>query len=147
MCSWKFWCVGTIFFEENDSCATVNSTQYCEMITKFLKPKLPGLGGKDVWFQQDGATAHTASKSMAILKEMFPNRLISIRGDIGWPARSPDLAPCDFFLWGYLKEQVYKHKPQTIEELKARITQIIKEIPPTMLNRVMETFKKRLNDC
>ena len=84
---------------------------------------------------------------MAILKEMFPNRLISIRGDIGWPARSPDLAPCDFFLWGYLKEQVYKHKPQTIEELKARITHKIKEIPPTMLNRVMETFKKRLNEC
>ena len=82
-----------------------------------------------------------------ILKEMFPNRLISIRGHIGWPARSPDLAPCDFFLWGYLKEQVYKHKPQTIEELKARITQKIKEIPPTMLNRVMEDFKKRLNEC
>ena len=39
---------GPYFFEENDSCATVNSTQYCEMITKFLKPKLPGLGGKDV---------------------------------------------------------------------------------------------------
>ena len=33
------------------------------------------------------------------------------------------------------------------EKLKARITQKIKEIPPTMLNRVMEAFKKRLNEC
>jgi hypothetical protein len=21
-----------------------------------------------------------------------------------WPPRSPDLTPCDFFLWGYVKE-------------------------------------------
>ena len=29
------------------------------------------------------------------------------RGSHEWPARSPDLTPCDFFLWGWLKEQVY----------------------------------------
>ena len=42
-----------------------------------------------------------------------------------------------------------KHAPvlRVPEKLKARITQKIKEIPPTMLNRVMETFKKRLNEC
>ena len=50
----------------------------------------------------DGATAHTASKSMEILKEMFPSRLISLRGDIAWPARSPlaRLGTLRFFFFG-----------------------------------------------
>ena len=25
-----------------------------------------------------------------------------------WPPRSPDLTPCDFFLWGYVKDNAYK---------------------------------------
>ena len=37
------------------------------------------------------ATAHTARKSVAVLREMFPGRLISLSGDISLPARSPDL--------------------------------------------------------
>ena len=28
-----------------------------------------------------------------------------------WPPRLPDLTPCDFFLWGYVKDNAYK--PQT----------------------------------
>ncbi|EFN60466.1 hypothetical protein EAG_00004, partial [Camponotus floridanus] len=24
-----------------------------------------------------------------------------------WPPRSPDYNPCDFFLWGALKERIY----------------------------------------
>jgi hypothetical protein len=24
-----------------------------------------------------------------------------------WPPRFPDATPCDFFLWGYVKDQVY----------------------------------------
>jgi hypothetical protein len=48
------------------------------------------------WFQQDGATAHTAKKSMKILNEIFGERVISrnLR-----PPRSPDLTPLDFYLW------------------------------------------------
>ena len=52
----------------------------------------------------DGATAHTSRRAMGILRKMFPGHLISLRGDIGWPARSPDLNPCDFILWGYIPQ-------------------------------------------
>ena len=49
-----------------------------------------------------------------------------IRNDCGgdqmllaWPPRSPDATPCDFFLWGYVKDQVYvPHLPTSIPELK-----------------------------
>ena len=43
------------------------------------------------------------------------------RGDEDWPARSPDLGNRDFFLWGYLKKTVFKHRPHILEELKTRI--------------------------
>ncbi|KAG8309710.1 hypothetical protein J6590_078314 [Homalodisca vitripennis] len=37
------------------------------------------------------------------------------------PPRSPDLTVCDFFLWGYLKEQVYTRSFNNDEELKQSI--------------------------
>jgi hypothetical protein len=46
------------------------------------------------WFQQDSDTAHTARMSMQALSYVFGNRLISSGV---WPARSPDLNPCDVF--------------------------------------------------
>jgi len=52
---------------------------------------------------------------------LFPRRLIYLRGDVEWPARSLDLSPCDVFLWGYLKEKVFKHRPRSLEDLKERI--------------------------
>jgi hypothetical protein len=57
------------------------------------------------WFQQDSATAHTADNSLMALEGVFGDRIIS-RGL--WPARSPDLTPCDFYFWGNLKDKVYR---------------------------------------
>ena len=57
---------------------------------------------KTTYFQQDGATSHTAKIAVNILRPLFPGHLISRYGDIAWPARSPDLSMCDFYLWGYI---------------------------------------------
>jgi hypothetical protein len=51
---------------------------------------------------------------------------------VGWPARSPDLSICDFFLWGYLKEKVFKHRPHTQPELKEWIIEEVNAIPGEM---------------
>ena len=118
------------------------------MLQNFLKPKLQDLDDNStVWFQQDDATAHTAKNSMDVLRDLFPSHLISLRGDIGWPARSPDLSPCDYFQWGHLKAEVYKLRPTTIDELKAAIRQKVNEIPQEITQRVMKNFKNRLNQC
>ena len=100
-----------------------------------------------LFFQQDGATSHTARVCMNILNDVFPNRVISRNGAIPWPPRSPDLTPCDFFLWGYLKSKVYEERPRTIEELKARISLEIKRVPQRMLRAVMDNFRNRLQEC
>ena len=63
-------------------------TIYCEMLERFLRPKVAQLLADyepdDVWFQQDGATSHTSRRSLGILQDMFPSHVISLRGDIGW---------------------------------------------------------------
>jgi hypothetical protein len=60
-----------------------------------------------LWFQQDGATAHTAQIFMLVFRAIFPDRLISRFGDITRPARSPDLPIPDHILCGYVKSKVY----------------------------------------
>ena len=38
---------------------------------------------------------------------------------LAWPPRSPDAIPCEFFLWGYVKDQVYVPLlPASVPELK-----------------------------
>jgi hypothetical protein len=83
---------------------------------------------------------------MQALREMFPGKLISLRGDVGWPAHSPDLAPCDFFLWGYLKSKVHTHRPENLRTLKDAIRRETAAIPPAMTERVMRAFRNRLEE-
>jgi len=53
-----------------------------------------------VWFQQDGATAHTANESMTIVRNMFPGDLISRFGDVPWPLALPIFQRVIFFSLG-----------------------------------------------
>ena len=47
--------------------------------------------------------------------------------------------PCDFFLWGYVKDQVYVPPlPASIPELKVRIRTAIETITADMLQTVWE---------
>lgn len=139
--------IGPHFFEEDGNVVTVNSNRYADMISEFFGPALQQRAFENVWFQQDGATAHTARISMDILRQMFPGRLISRGGDIVWPARSPDLTPCDFFLWGYIKAEVFKHRPRNLQDLKRAICEEVQRIPQAMLERVHASFRIRLQNC
>jgi hypothetical protein len=43
-----------------------------------------------------------------------------------WPPHFPDPTPCDFFLWGYVKEQVFVPTlTLDIDELKLAVTTTI----------------------
>ena len=145
---WAGGLIGPYFFEnENGIAITVNGIRYREMITNFLWHEIDDMDVEDIWFQQDGATCHTANETMQLLQTKFNGRVISQRGDVNWPPRSCDLTPLDFFLWGYLKDKVYINKPQTIEDLKEEIRRNIAEICPQLCQHVMENFIERINMC
>ncbi|GFV70325.1 DUF4817 domain-containing protein [Trichonephila clavipes] len=105
------------------------------MITNFFIPELNNHDVQELWFQQDGATCHTARATIDLLKDTFGDRLISRFGPVNWPPRSCDLTPLDYFLWGYVKSLVYADKPQTLDHLEANIRRVIADIRPQMLEK------------
>ena len=90
------------------------------------------------WFQQDGATPHTAAASHLWLQERFPGRVISLKEEVQWAPHSPDLSPLDFFLWGYLKDRVYKDKLRTSEHLKRALIAEVSAMPSEMVDRAVD---------
>jgi len=52
-----------------------------------------------------------------------------------------------FFLWGCLEWHVYTHKPRTFNDVKEAIHHEIRLIDHQLLARVMDDFKKRLENC
>ncbi|GFV00518.1 transposable element Tc3 transposase [Trichonephila clavipes] len=99
----------------------------------------------ELWFQQDGATCHTARATIDLLKDTFGDRLISRFGPVNWPPLSCDLTPLDYFLWGYVKSLVYADKPQTLDHLEDNIRRVIADIRPQMLEKVIENWTSRLD--
>ncbi|GFU81790.1 transposable element Tcb1 transposase [Trichonephila clavipes] len=99
----------------------------------------------ELWFQQDGATCHTARATINLLKDTFGDRLISRFGPVNWPPRSCDLTPLDYFLWGYVKSLVYADKPQTLDHLEDNIRSVMADIRPQMLEKVIENWTSRLD--
>ena len=69
------------------------------------------------------------------------------RGPTEYPARSSDLTPIDFFLWGYLKDNVYGNKPRTIDALKLEIERQCRDIPNDMFCDVCESLGARYQRC
>jgi histone-lysine N-methyltransferase SETMAR len=63
------------------------------------------------------------------------------------PAYSPDLSPCDFFLFGYLKEKLIDKQYTAPEGLFAEVTTLISEVPSGLISRVFATWQERVPKC
>jgi hypothetical protein len=65
-----------------------------------------------------------------------------------WSPRSPDATPCHFFVWGYVKDQVYVPPlPESIPELKVRIRTAIETITADMLEKVWNELDYLVDVC
>jgi len=50
-------------------------------------------------------------------------------------------------LWGYLKSKVYIDKPRDLAHLRANIERESAQITTAMTKKVVENFKKRVENC
>jgi hypothetical protein len=130
--------IGPIFYAE-----TINSDRYVGLILTEFFAQLTQEERSHVWFQQNSATAHTADGSMTALEVVLGDGIISCGL---WAARSPDLTPCDFYLWGNLKDKVYRTNPHTEEVFKENIRRDILDVPQEEL-RVNFNLLKRYKEC
>ena len=72
--------------------------------------------------------------------------VISRFGDMAWSVRSPDLTVPDFFLWGFLKDRVFRRRIMTIQELKQAIVEVA-AIDEDLRRRVYGNFQTRCNNA
>ena len=88
----------------------------------------------------------TLTRVSCWMHEVFPNRWIVRNGLAAWLARSHDMTPLDFFLWGAMNALVYERPVDSEEDLAARIVAVaaghIAEIP-NVLESVRHSLCKR----
>ncbi|GBN00627.1 hypothetical protein AVEN_199877-1 [Araneus ventricosus] len=141
--------VGPFFFEEIDPSGpvtcTANGTRSDSLLRNQFIPALQQRGCVDITiFMQGGAPPHIATAVKQLLNLHFGNdRIISRHFPTAWPPRSPDLNPCDFWLWGYLKGCCVRGSDCELAELKNSITQHIHSITTETLRSVVENAVSR----
>ena len=123
---------------------SISANVYLDLLTEYVVPQLNDLQ-PTIIFQQDGAPPHWGLHVRGFLNQTFPDRWIGRDGPIPWPPRSPDITPLDFFLWGYVKDIVYRTKIRDITDLKQRITDAIATIDEAMLQRTWQEIEYRLD--
>lgn len=102
-----------------------------------LRPNRPKLGLSGTCLHWDNARPHIAN----LTQENLTSRGVRI---LPHPPYSPDLAPSDFFLFGYLKGRIMGQKFATSPELVANLSQIMSEIGKSVLQKVYEEWMGRL---
>lgn len=138
--------IGPYFFRQN-----LNSQRYLDFLNTYLFNfihEFPISDRLQIWYQQDGAPCHSTRNVRQYLNFLFNGKIIDRYSDLFWPARSPDLSPLDFFLWGYLKEKVYLQRPfQNVDHLERVIAEKIRDITPAMIRNALNGFTSRTITC
>ena len=117
---------------------------HCLPALRRLNPESPGTLEGMIW-TQDGARVHRTVKNNDYLDRQFGPRQFSLGSKLApeWPARSPDLNPCDYWLWAHLKEKVFFLKPNTIEELIQNIKREVENLPEELIRKICASLKPR----
>ncbi|XP_028418180.1 uncharacterized protein LOC114543364 [Dendronephthya gigantea] len=105
---------------------------------------------RGLWWAQDGAPAHRLIEVRDRLNRVFgENHVIALGHNIKWPPRSPDLTPCDFFLWGYVKNRVFSTPPENVNVLRQRILDTFDALKeqPEMITRAVQAMQSRATLC
>jgi len=129
---------------------TLNGASYLEFLAENLPDfleEIPLLDRNRIVFQQDGAGPHNARIVTNYLNQQFPGRWMGRYGPIRWPARSSDLNPLDFFLWGYCKEVIYRRLPENVEELNDRLHYAVWAIENEVMEKTQENLLRRMRAC
>ncbi|UYV65386.1 hypothetical protein LAZ67_3004168 [Cordylochernes scorpioides] len=126
--------IGPFFFEEINGrtfkTASVTGERYVQLLREKVIPILQDRQAlSEITFMQDGEPPHISRGGKQLLKDTFgEDRVISRHFIHQWPSRSPDLTPCDFWIWGYIKSRVYRCRPTTLVMLKASIRRHVSSI-------------------
>ncbi|KYN44215.1 hypothetical protein ALC56_01337 [Trachymyrmex septentrionalis] len=106
-----------------------------------IRQKRPDLWKNKNWLlHHDNAPAHT---SLLVREFLTKNNTLMMPQ----PPYSPDLAPCDFFLFPKLKRPMKGRRYATIEEIKTASKEELNKITKNNFLKCFEDWKKRWHKC
>lgn len=109
---------GIVYMDFLGTKETINAAKYQQQIDRVyeaLKEKRPRMVNRnEVYYHQDNARPHTAKSTIEKI------------ASLGWklvphPPYSPDIAPCDFYLFRSLQSDLDGHSFKTFGELKMHV--------------------------
>ncbi|GFU94518.1 putative transposase [Trichonephila clavipes] len=144
--SMLIWCFfysqGIVHKEFVPQSQTVNPHFYREVLERLQKRVMHVRSNiKNSWvLHHDNAPCHTAISVNRFLACM--NIPVAPQ-----PPYSPDLSPCDFFLFLKLKNHLKGHHFGTLENIQTAVIDQLKAIPISEFHQYYEEWKKRLQHC
>ena len=116
---------------------TVNQVYYEEVLTTLcerVKRRRPEMWKNGSWIlHQDNAPAHNALS----VKTFLAKHKIPV---MEHPPYSPDLAPCDFFLFPKVKSALKGTRFESVEAVKAKVTELLNSISEDELQHCLHSI-------
>lgn len=103
-----------------------------------IKEQRPSTGTHGMKLLHDGARPHVHQNVHDFLTANHINL-------VSHPPYSPDLAPCDFWLFDYIKQRLNDHTSQ--KSLVKAVTNIVDEIPVSEYKKTFDKWIQRLELC
>ena len=139
-----FWdSAGIILIDYLEDRKTINDEYYCTLLDRLdvaIKEKRPRLKRQKVLFHHGNARVHTCAPVMAKLSDLRYEL-------VDHPPYSPDLAPCDFFLFPKLKVHLGGEKFSTDDEVKVAVEAFFEEQDKSFFCKGMQGLEKRWKKC
>ncbi|GBP28527.1 Histone-lysine N-methyltransferase SETMAR [Eumeta japonica] len=130
---------GVIHIDYLEKGKTITVEYYSKLLDRFdvdLKQKRPHLAKKKVLFHQDNARVHTCLVTMAKIHELRYELLPH-------PAYSPDLAPCDYYLFPNLKKWLGGKRFESNEEVITETNAYFESLEKTYYLEGIKKLEKR----
>jgi hypothetical protein len=128
--------------------ANIDAGAYQNLVAKEFLPALrKRMASSNTWFQQDGAPAHTAETPVNFLNRKCGTHRIGKGGEHDWPAGSPDLSVCDYWLWNILLRHINACETKIKEQMKTAIREACAGVSAQKCQDVFLGFHRRLEEC
>jgi histone-lysine N-methyltransferase SETMAR len=133
--------VATVPLEHHRTVTALWYTEVClPKVFDFWCKRRPNDQLRHLLLHQDNAPAHTAIRTTEFLSEKSVRLLHH-------PPYSPDLAPADFFLFGYVKEKLRGHDFESPEAAVIAYEKLVAQIPTKIWNATFDNWFTRMTEC
>ena len=91
--------------------------------------------------------AKTTNLVLDWLQSKFGDSIISGRTQRPCPAKSPCLAPNDYWLWSVCLQEIRRVKPASLEELKEVVNNFCESLDPDEVRKAVRHIRRRAQAC